>query len=189
MPHRAVVSSSSEALVLVDEQDREIGIETKDQCHAGNGLLHRAFSIFIFNSRGEVLLQKRSSQKPLWPSFWSNTCCSHPRAGEPMSQAVERRLTEELGIRCPLRYLYKFEYHAAYGSVGSEHELCWVYIGRHDGTPDVNLNEIADWRYVDVAGLDAELAATPERFTPWLKLEWAQLKSTYLPELLSPPSC
>jgi isopentenyl-diphosphate delta-isomerase len=180
MTRRAVVSSSAEALVLVDEKDSQIGIETKQECHAGLGLLHRAFSIFIFNSRGEILLQKRSAQKPLWPNYWSNTCCSHPRAGETMEQAVERRLAEELGIQCPLRFLYKFKYHASFGSVGSEREFCWVYVGYYDGDPSVNVNEIGDWRRIDVSSFDAELAASPEHFTPWLKLEWAEIKKKHL---------
>lgn len=184
MPNRAVVSDRSEALVLVDEHDCEIGAQSKQVCHAGEGLLHRAFSIFIFNTRDELLLQRRSAQKPLWPNYWSNTCCSHPRQGETMEEAVRRRLSEELGIRTPLTYLYKFRYHAQYGSVGSEREYCWVYYGRYDGEPDVNLNEIADWRYVDVDGLDAELAGSPSSFTPWLKLEWAELKTAYLPQIL-----
>lgn len=170
--------------MLVDEDDREIGTQTKELCHAGEGILHRAFSIFVFNGRGELLLQKRSAQKPLWPNYWSNTCCSHPRAGETMSQAVDRRLAEELGIRCPLRFLYKFKYHAAYESVGSEREYCWVYVGRHDGEPNVNVNEIADWRYIAPDDLDAALADSPQQFTPWLKLEWATLRSGYLEEIL-----
>lgn len=186
MAHRAVVSSNAESLVLVDDDDREIGIETKQACHAGNGKLHRAFSIFIFNGRGELLLQKRGAQKLLWPDFWSNTCCSHPRAGETMQEAVDRRLAEELGIRCSLRFLYKFKYQASFGAIGAEREYCWVYVGHYDGQPNVNLNEISDWRYIDVAGLDAELAAAPEQFTPWLKMEWAEIKSTYLDDILSP---
>jgi isopentenyl-diphosphate delta-isomerase len=184
MPNRAVVSDRSESLVLVDEHDCEIGAASKHACHADEGLLHRAFSIFIFNTRDELLLQKRSAQKPLWPNYWSNTCCSHPRQGETMEEAVRRRLAEELGIRTPLTYLYKFQYQARYESAGSEREFCWVYYGRHDGEPDVNLNEITDWRYIDVASFDTELAASPDDFTPWLKLEWAELKATYLPKIL-----
>ena len=100
-------------------------------------------------------------------------------------KAQAARLAEELGIRTPLTYLYKFQYHAQYESVGSEREYCWVYYGRHDGDPDVNLNEIADRRYIDVDGLDAELAETPDDFTPWLKLEWTELKAAHLPTILS----
>ncbi|HEX9876917.1 MAG TPA: isopentenyl-diphosphate Delta-isomerase [Gammaproteobacteria bacterium] len=184
MGRRAVVSDSAEELILVDEQDREIGAKSKGECHAGLGILHRAFSIFVFNSRNELLLQKRSSEKPLWPNYWSNTCCSHPRVGETMDQAVKRRLAQELGIDCPLTYLYKFKYNAKYGSLGSEREFCWVYYGHHEGDLDVNLNEVADWRFVDVESLDAELAASADRFTPWLRLEWAELKEAYLDDIL-----
>ena len=91
-----VVSSESEALILVDENDREIGFSSKDSCHDGPGILHRAFSLFIFNTAGELLLQQRSAGKRLWPLYWSNSCCSHPRAGETMELAVNRRLQQEL---------------------------------------------------------------------------------------------
>jgi isopentenyl-diphosphate delta-isomerase len=101
-----------------------------------------------------------------------------------MDQAVKRRLAQELGIDCPLTYLYKFKYNAKYGSLGSEREFCWVYYGHHEGDLDVNLNEVADWRFVDVESLDAELAASADRFTPWLRLEWAELKEAYLDDIL-----
>ena len=120
MARSDVVSNSSEELILVDELDREIGQSAKSDCHSGNGTLHRAFSIFLFNERDELLLQRRSAEKPLWPDYWSNTCCSHPRVGETMEQALSRRLIEELGIECPLHFLYKFKYHAQYGAVGAE---------------------------------------------------------------------
>jgi isopentenyl-diphosphate delta-isomerase len=188
MDSSAVVSSPTESLILVDEHDREIGAASKHACHAGEGKLHRAFSVFIFNGHGELLLQQRSAQKPLWPLFWSNTCCSHPRVGETMTVAVERRLDEELGLRCEPRFLYKFKYHAPYEDRGSEREFCWVYAGHCDDEPLANDNELADWRFVSVAALDAELAATPERFTPWLKLEWVELKSHFLDDLLKPTS-
>jgi isopentenyl-diphosphate delta-isomerase len=186
MPREEVVSNSSEELILVDELDREIGCETKSECHAGNGILHRAFSIFIFNSRNELLLQQRSAEKPLWPSYWSNTCCSHPRRGESMDLAVTRRLNQELGIECPLDFLYKFKYHAQYGAVGAEHEYCWVYYGRYDGPLDVNVSEVSDWRFVNISALDDELDAHSERFTPWFKMEWAHLQRHFLDAIVSP---
>jgi len=179
-----VVSTATESLILVDEEDREIGTTTKYACHAGAGILHRAFSIFIFNSRDELLLQKRSPQKPLWPNYWSNTCCSHPRHGETMTQAIKRRLAEELGIRCALNFLYKFKYHAAYESIGSEREYCWVYYGCYDGPLDVNGNEISAWRYVDIETFAAELAGVPDTFTPWLKLEWMEIAACHLDVIL-----
>jgi len=189
MAHDTVVSSPSEALVLVDEHDREIGAETKLACHAGEGLLHRAFSIFVFNARGELLLQRRSAQKPLWPMFWSNTCCSHPRSGETMDYAIDRRLDEELGLRCALNFLYKFKYHARYDALGSEREFCWVYAGHSNAQPVANVNEIAEWRFISAADLDAELAAQPQQFTPWLKLEWAEIKLRFLDGLLRAAAC
>jgi isopentenyl-diphosphate delta-isomerase len=187
MARSEVVSDSNEELILVDELDREIGRSSKSDCHIGNGILHRAFSIFVFNKRNELLLQRRSAEKPLWPDYWSNTCCSHPRVGEPMEEAVSRRLVEELGIECPLKFLYKFKYHAQYGTVGAEHEYCWVYYGHYDGEVDVNESEIAEWRYLDIASLESEVAGSPENFTPWLKMEWAQITNCHLDTILQSP--
>ena len=184
MVHREIVSNASEELILVDELDREIGHRAKSECHQGNGLLHRAFSIFVFNDSDQLLLQKRSAGKPLWPGYWSNTCCSHPRAGESMEGAVSRRLQQELGFECPLTFLYKFKYHAQYGAVGAEHEYCWVYHGRYTGAVKVNVNEVADWRFVGIRTLEAELEASPECFTPWLKMEWAEISHNYLDRIL-----
>jgi isopentenyl-diphosphate delta-isomerase len=184
MARDEIVSNASEELILVDELDREIGHKSKAECHAGNGVLHRAFSIFVFNGDDELLLQQRSLDKPLWPSYWSNTCCSHPRLGEPMEEAVSRRLIQELGFDCPLEFLYKFKYHAQYGALGAEHEYCWVYFGRYDGPVDANVNEIAAWRFVRLADLEAELEAAPERFTPWFKMEWAHIRRNFLDSLL-----
>lgn len=185
MAREQIVSSDSEELILVDELDREIGVKAKSECHAGNGILHRAFSIFVFNGADELLLQQRSGQKPLWPNYWSNTCCSHPRSGESMDEALTRRLSEELGFECPLHYLYKFKYHAQYGALGAEHEYCWVYYGRHDGGIDVNVNEVADWRFVDVASLNAELELHTDRFTPWFRMEWAHISNNFLDDILA----
>ncbi len=167
-----VVSSESEELILVDEQDREVGFNTKGACHDGEGLLHRAFSIFITDTQGRVLLQQRSEQKRLWPLYWANSCCSHPRRGESMAQASNRRLYQELHLHCELTYLYKFIYHARYAQEGAEHEHCWVYHGVSDVEPRVNVNEIAATRYLAPEELDREIAQTPQQFTPWLKLEW-----------------
>jgi isopentenyl-diphosphate delta-isomerase len=184
MARDEVVSNASEELILVDELDREIGNRPKAECHAGTGVLHRAFSIFVFNGDDELLLQQRSLDKPLWPNYWSNTCCSHPRRGESMEEAVSRRLLQELGFDCPLEFLYKFKYHAQYGALGAEHEYCWVYFGRYDGLVDANVNEIAAWRFVRISDLEAELDAAPERFTPWFKMEWAHIRRNFLDSLL-----
>jgi len=185
MAREEIVSSASEELILVDEQDREIGSERKSVCHEGSGILHRAFSIFVFNRAGELLLQQRSASKPLWPMYWSNTCCSHPRVGETMEFAVSRRLEQELGFSCDLTYLYKFRYQAPFGDIGSEHEYCWVYVGYYDGPVDANVSEIASWRSIDIKSLNRELETDPDRFTPWFKLEWAHIQEKYLDAILA----
>lgn len=173
-----IVSSELEELILVDENDVEIGHSTKSGCHDGDGQLHRAFSVFVFNARGDILLQQRAAEKRLWPLYWSNSCCSHPRRGETMEDAVRRRLEQELGIACELRYLYKFEYRAQFQDAGSEHELCSVFIGSSDDPVLANATEINACRFVSPAELDAELEDHPERFTPWFKLEWPQVRES-----------
>ena len=188
MAREEIVSSISEQLILVDEFDREIGAMPKGQCHEGSGTLHRAFSIFVFNENDELLLQQRSAQKPLWPEFWSNTCCSHPRVGETMEEATIRRLDQELGFECPLHFLYKFKYQADFGTLGAEHEFCWVYFGRHGGSVDANASEIANWRYIGVDELEAELADVPDQFTPWFKMEWVHIRKHFLDQIMSTAS-
>ncbi len=185
-----VVSFDSERLILVDEADREIGHASKADAHAGKGILHRAFSLFVFNRAGELLLQQRAASKPLWPGYWANSCCSHPRGGEDMDTATQRRLHEELGFTCPLEFIYKFQYHAEYGKAGSETELCWVYVGESDAPVHVNDTEIAAWRHVQPDTLDREIAESPECFTPWLKMEWRRLRDEFADRLpgAGPPS-
>lgn len=177
------VSFDSDMLILVDENDQEIGFKDKLACHEGQGTLHRAFSVFIFNDHGELLLQKRSKQKRLWPLYWSNSCCSHPRLGELMPQAAARRTYEELGLQCPLHYLYKFQYQAQFDQNGAEHELCSVFVGRSNAPVTVNSNEIAEWRFINLKQLNAELTTQPQEFTPWFKLEWRQLIHHYQQQL------
>lgn len=178
-----VVSFDSEKLILVDESDREIGYETKAVCHDGQGILHRAFSLFIFNADGELLLQQRSKSKRLWPGYWANSCCSHPHRYEAMEDAIQRRLKEELGFTCALQFVFKFQYHAAFGTLGSENELCWVYTGTSFAPVQINENEIATWRYIAPEALDREMADTPVQFTPWLKMEWRRLRHDFADKL------
>ncbi|HUN27021.1 MAG TPA: isopentenyl-diphosphate Delta-isomerase [Steroidobacteraceae bacterium] len=180
----ADISADSESLILVDESDRELGHLSKALCHAGRGVLHRAFSLLIFNERGELLLQQRSATKQLWPLYWSNSCCSHPRRSETIEVAAHRRLHEELGVRCPLKYLFKFQYQAQYESEGAENELCSVYLGRYGGRLRINSSEIAGWRWVGPERLQQEMSA-PEaaHFTPWFTLEWARIWRDHRAEL------
>jgi len=173
---REKVSFDDEPLILVDEDDNEIGHKSKVECHQGHGTLHRAFSIFLFDDRGRVLLQQRAAGKPLWPLYWSNSCCSHPRRGESMQQALHRRLHEELGLDAELEFVYKFSYQADFGSVGAENELCHVYIGAlTGGEVRVHPDEIADWRWVPMNEVSRELEQEPDNYTPWFKLEWKAL--------------
>ena len=185
-PGNRVVSGDDEQLILVDSYDREIGFLAKADAHLGTGTLHRAFSLFVFNRAGELLLQQRANSKPLWPGYWSNTCCSHPRRGETMRDAIRRRLLEELGLKADLEFLFKFQYQSQYDAHGAERELCSVYAGHSAEQPQPNADEIAAWRYVTPQALHTEITGAPETFTPWFKLEWASI-SRACPWLLDEP--
>lgn len=181
-PHR-IVSSESEQLILVDDNDMEIGFASKADCHDGAGVRHRAFSLFLFNAAGELLMQQRGKEKRLWPGFWSNSCCSHPRRGESLGVATQRRLADELNITADLEYIYQFCYDAHYGDAGSENELCHVFLGRLDGDVRPNDSEIASIRFITASDLDAELAASTEQYTPWFRKEWQSLRGEFAEQL------
>jgi isopentenyl-diphosphate delta-isomerase len=174
-----VVSSDAQSLILVDASDQPVGTLDKASCHDGEGVLHRAISVFLFNAAGQLLIQQRHRSKRLWPSFWSNSCCSHPRAGEDTAKAAARRVEEELGTSAELVFVYKFEYQAHFGAAGSEHELCSVFLGHTDTEPVINTTEIDAWRWIDTEALDRQLKAEPETFTPWFKLEWRRLNTEF----------
>ena len=172
------VSHNGERLILVDGLDNIVGHDSKADVHAGRGRLHRAFSIFLFNGPDRVLLHQRSWQKPLWPGYWTNSCCSHPRQGESYDEATRRRLREELGVATRLTRAYRVEYHAQFNDWGAEHELCTVYIGNLPAAASVaaHAEEILTWGWFDCDEVDAWIAREPGRFTPWFLLEWAQLR-------------
>lgn len=180
--HR-VVSSESEQLILVDDQDNEIGYRSKADCHDGRGILHRAFSLFLFNEAGELLLQQRGKEKRLWPGFWSNSCCSHPRRGESLQIATMRRLSDELNIAAELEFVYHFCYQAKFSEAGSENELCHVFLGKVDGEAHPNDSEIECIRFISADDLTSELTEHPQRFTPWFKQEWRELRKDYAGQL------
>ena len=180
-----IVSSEAEELILVDANDQETGFLSKAECHDGGGVLHRAFSLFLFNADGELLLQQRSLTKRLWPGFWSNSCCSHPRRGESMAVATRRRLRDELNGEASLQFVYKFAYQAEFGDSGSENELCHVYLGNVDDRIKPNDHEIERVRYVRPQVLAGEFAESPGIFTPWFKVEWRTLLNEYPQELAS----
>ena len=174
-----IVSSDDEPLILVNAQDEPLGTLAKSACHDGQGVLHRAFSLFVFNDAGETLLQRRHASKRLWPGYWANSCCSHPRAGEALPDAVQRRAWDELGIDVQPEFLFKFQYQASFADLGTEFELCSVYLGQASGEPRVNTTEVADWRWTAPGELDRRLAASPQTFTPWLHLEWRRLREEF----------
>jgi isopentenyl-diphosphate delta-isomerase len=182
----AGIPNDSDTLILVNEEDQGVGYMSKAQCHEGRGVLHRAFSLLIFNDRGELLIQQRAASKRLWPLYWSNSCCSHPRSEETMEAATRRRLSEELGLSCSLRFLFKFQYQAQFDATGAEHELCSVFIGRATQAPRVNAAEIRDWRWIAPQALEAEIGDAGGRtFTPWFMMEWARIWRDHRVEVLS----
>jgi len=157
-----------EEVVLVDEEGREIGSAGKLEAHRNGGKLHLAFSILLFNGRGETLLQRRAKGKYHFGGLWSNACCSHPRPGEVLAEAARRRLREELGVDAELREVFRFVYRASDSRSGlSEHELDHVFVGRIDAEPRPDPEEIDDLRWVSESELERDVAAHPGRYTPW----------------------
>jgi isopentenyl-diphosphate delta-isomerase len=178
--------AAGEQVVVVDECDRPTGLAAKEHCHLGEGRLHRAFSLLVFDDRGYLLLQQRASTKRLWPGYWSNSCCSHPGPGETPEIAARRRARQELGIDVEPQFLYRFRYRARYLDIGAEHELCSVLAARTSEPVRVNPAEVADWRYLAPDDVTAELARNPECYTPWFHLEWGHLTS-HFQDMLRPP--
>ncbi len=172
-----------EMITLVDRQDREIGAEEKMKAHR-EGKLHRAFSIFVFNQHGEMLLQKRSSDKYHSRSLWTNTCCSHPRPGEATEQAASRRLQEEMGFVCRMQKAFHFIYRADLEDDLIEHEFDHVFIGQYGGVVAPDPKEVADYRWIKSAHLQKELKAAPQEFTVWFKIALAH--ADYWKGLASP---
>ncbi len=182
----ADLTADSDALILVDAADRRVGSLSKARCHEGEGVLHRAFSLLIFNGNGELLIQQRAASKRLWPLYWSNSCCSHPRAGETLEKATRRRLREELGLACPLEFLFKFEYQAQFDATGAEHELCSVFIGRSSDPVRIDHDEILAWRWIGPEALERELTAHGgQKFTPWFLMEWRRISRDHRDAVLA----
>jgi isopentenyl-diphosphate delta-isomerase len=168
-----------EQLILVDEKDNIVGYDGKGNCHQKEGLLHRAFSIFIFNNQAQLLIQKRSKNKLLWPLYWSNSVCGHPRRDEDYENAIMRRLKEELGIVTQLHRLFHFKYHEVFNNIGSENELCSVFIGKTGKEIQPNREEIDEWKYVTISELNEDILKYSHLYTPWFKIEWELMKTRY----------
>ena len=156
-------------VVLVNEYDNEIGLMQKLEVHQ-KGLLHRAFSVFIFNSKGELLLQQRAYGKYHSEGLWSNTCCSHPLPDEETHDAAVRRLDEEMGISAELHFLYSFIYNAELGNGLTEHELDHTFWGVSDDLPIINTSEVSNYKYITVANLKKDMMENPGSYTEWLKI-------------------
>jgi isopentenyl-diphosphate delta-isomerase len=158
-----------EQVVLVDLNDREVGVMEKLQAHE-TGSLHRAISVFLFNDEGEMLLQQRAADKYHSPLLWTNTCCSHPRPGETPPDAAKRRLREEMGVSTDVSPVFTFVYRADFDNGLVEYEYDHVFVGRFNGVPVPDITEVADWEYVSVTELYERVANDPAAFTAWFRI-------------------
>lgn len=158
-----------ENVILVDVNDNELGVMEKIKAHE-EGLLHRAFSVFLFNSNGEVLLQQRNKNKYHSGGLWSNTCCSHPRPGESISDAANRRLREEMGMEADLLHAFSFVYKSDLDNELTEYELDHVFLGETNSLPKMNIEEVEDYRYVSIEHLQEDIKNNPDHYTEWLKI-------------------
>lgn len=160
-----------EEIILVDENDKELGFIEKMQAHVNGGKLHRAFSIFIFNKEGKLLLQQRAKSKYHFGGLWTNTCCSHPNKGEDLKDAVHRKLKQEFGFDTDMKELFSFLYRAEDPKSGlAEYELDHVFIGSFDGTPQPNPEEIEEFKWITIDELQKDIEDNPDSYTPWFKI-------------------
>ncbi len=159
----------SEQVILVDVNDVQIDVAEKMEAHE-KGLLHRAFSIFIFNDSGEMLIHQRADEKYHSGGLWTNACCGHPRPNEKTQDAAKRRLTEEMGVDCLLEYKFLFTYKVVLDHGLTEHEIDHVFIGRFNGTPNPNPNEVMAYKWLSLNEVKDAVRLTPEVFTEWFKI-------------------
>lgn len=169
-------NAADEQVILVTPDDVPVGIADKTGAHE-RGLLHRAFSVFVFSPSGEWLLQRRATGKYHSAGLWSNTCCSHPRPGEKIEDAAHRRLQEEMGFDCPLESAFSFLYRAPLDGGMIEHEFDHVFVGVHAGDPDPDPEEVGAWRWATAERVHRELAGAPHTFTHWFALAFEKLSA------------
>lgn len=158
-----------EYVILVDEKDNELGLMEKQEAHQ-KGLLHRAFSVFVFNNNGELLMQQRANTKYHSGGLWTNTCCSHPRANEKTIDAAHRRLKEEMGFDCDLEKKFQFVYRTPFENGLTEHELDFVYTGRFNGTPEINTKEVESYKWISLDQLIGDMHKNPGHYTSWFNI-------------------
>ena len=158
-----------ELVVLVDEHDNQVGLMPKMEAHE-KAVLHRAFSVFVFNDQGELMLQQRAATKYHSPLLWTNTCCSHQRDGETSLAAGKRRLQEEMGFVCDLTEVFQFVYKAPFDNGLTEHELDHVMIGTYNGEPNVNPEEVASHKWMSLEDVKNDMEDNPQQYTAWFKI-------------------
>ncbi|WP_350287655.1 isopentenyl-diphosphate Delta-isomerase [uncultured Croceitalea sp.] len=158
-----------EKVVLVDEQNRQLGLMPKMEAHE-KAVLHRAFSVFVMNDKGETMLQQRAAHKYHSPLLWTNTCCSHQRDGETNIEAGKRRLQEEMGFEVALKELFSFIYKAPFDNGLTEHEFDHVMVGYSNDAPKINPDEVADWKWMKPEAIKNDIAQNPETYTAWFKI-------------------
>lgn len=159
-----------EEVILVDENDRQIGTEEKIKAHNKEGKLHRAFSIFVFNSKGEMLLQKRAMAKYHSGGLWTNVCCSHPKPNETIGETVHRRLKEEMGFDCHLKEIFSFKYKVELDNGLSENEYDHIFTGKFDGEPHPEPSEADGWKWMNIDDLKNDIKENPGKYTEWFKI-------------------
>ncbi|HOZ86543.1 MAG TPA: isopentenyl-diphosphate Delta-isomerase [Bacteroidia bacterium] len=164
----------TEHVILVDESDKPLGSMEKMDAHR-KGVLHRAFSVFIFNSQGLMLLQQRAIGKYHSGGLWTNTCCSHPRPGESTMAAAQRRLKEEMGMEVELNFKTSFTYKATFSNTLTEHEFDHVFTGTSDSDPRINKDEVENFQWLPVADVKKQIASEPDRFTAWFMIAMEKL--------------
>jgi len=167
-----------ELVVLVNKNDNPIGTMEKMEAHE-KGILHRAFSVFIFNKDGELMLQQRAMSKYHSPGLWTNTCCSHPRKGEKTIDAAHRRMNEEMGFDCDFKEAFDFIYKSDVGQGLIEHELDHVFIGISNKQPETNHEEVHDWTYMPMDIIKAEMKSNPEKYTVWFRIAFDEVMSHF----------
>ena len=168
------MAQTEEYVILVDEFDNALGTMEKMEAHV-EGELHRAFSVFIFNDKDELMLQQRALTKYHSPGLWTNTCCSHPREGEETEDAAHRRMKEEMGFDCAFAEAFSFTYEADVGGGLTEHEFDHVFIGRSGQSPEINREEVNDWTWKSMDAIREEMEQRPELYTVWFRIAFDEV--------------
>ena len=165
-----------EKVILVDENDKPLGTMEKMEAHE-KGVLHRAFSVFIFNEKGELMLQQRALSKYHSPGLWTNTCCSHPREGEDTEAAAHRRLVEEMGFDCEIDEAFSFLYNSEVGQGLTEHEYDHVFIGHYNSSPEINPGEVNSYKFMKMEDIREDMNNNPEKYTVWFRIAFDEVEN------------